>query len=315
MYYICQLYFDRLKTLNIQDKKGLAMKLRMLLLSTFVILGISNIDAKRYNPYGTDWAMGFYIGGTSFFGDLRAESGGLNSTPFSKYFYQDMRAMGGINLEKWFGPYVGIIGNVQYGYIQGTKETSSAYFEAWLFEYNLNVTANITNIILDIDRRRHWMAYTSVGIGMSESRTWKYSTVTGKQIGSNGFGTPKTEGDPFIPMTEPIGNMALGFKFYVGGNLSINIEGSMHIINSDKLDATPNDNSSFFASIEGYNFYSIGLQYHFGFNGYHITNRYKHRARYNGGRSGYVKINSRKTGRKNHKIFKKGKRRFKFTRR
>ncbi len=291
------------------------MKLRILLLGTLVFFMLTNAEAKRYNPYGTDWAVGFYLGGTSFFGDLRAESGGLNSTPFSKYFYQDMRIMGGINLEKWFGPYVGVLGNIQYGNIQGTKETSSAWFEAWLFEYNLNVTANITNIAFGIDRRRHWMAYTSVGIGMSESRSWKYSSITNKIISTNGFGTPRVEGGPFIPMTETIGNMALGFKFYVGGNLSINIEGSMHVINSDKLDATNNDNSSFIAGIEGYNYYSIGLQYHFGLNGYHITNRYKHRARYNGGRSGYVSINSRKTGRKNHHIFRKGRRRFKFTRR
>ncbi len=291
------------------------MKLRVLLLSTVLLFFFSKVEAKRYNPYGTDWAVGFHLGGTSFFGDLRAESGGLNATPFSKYFYQDMQMMGGINLEKWFGPYVGLLGNIQYGYIQGTKETSSAWFEAWLFEYNLNITSNLTNIILGIDRRRHWMAYTSLGIGMSNSRSWKYSTTTGKLIGTNGFGVPKTEGGPFIPMTETIGNIAFGAKFYIGGNLSINLEGSMHVINSDKLDATPNDNSSYFAGIEGYNYYNIGLQYHFGFNGYHITNRYKHKARYNGGRSGYVRINSRKTGRKNRKIFKKGRKRFKFTRR
>lgn len=291
------------------------MKYRILLLAIFLTQYTSEIKAKRYNPYGTDWAMGFYFGGTSFFGDLRAESGGINSTPFSKYFYQDMRTMGGVNLEKWFGPYIGIIGNAHYGYLQGTKETSSAYFEAWLLEYNLNVTANITNIILDLDRRRNWMAYTSLGIGMSESRTWKYSSLTGKQIGSNGFGKPKTVGGSFVPMTESVGNLALGVKFYVGGNLSINVEGSVHIINSDKLDATANDNTSYIAGIEGYNYYSLGLQYHFGFNGYHITNRYKHKARYNGGRSGYVTINSRKTGRQNRHIFKKGKRRFKFKRR
>ncbi len=289
--------------------------LRIYLLFALVILSIFSVEAKRYNPYGTDWAFGIYGGGTSFFGDLRAESGGLNSTPFSKYFYQDMRTMGGINLEKWFGPYVGVIGNVQYGHIQGTKETSHAWFEAWLFEYNLNISANLSNIILDLDQRRHWMVYTSIGIGMSESRSWKYSTITNKVIGTNGFGKPKKKGGPYIPMTETIGNYALGAKFYIGGNLTLNIEGSIHIINSDKLDATTNDNSSFISGIEGYNLYSIGLQYHFGFNGYHISNRYKHRARYNGGRTGFVHINSRKTGRRNRRIFKRGRRRFKFKRR
>ncbi len=288
------------------------MKLRILLTLLFTFLLLSNVEAKKYNPYGTDWAIGFHFGGTAFFGDIKGTS---SNTPFSKYFYTDARMMGGVNLEKWFGPYFGIVGNMQYGKVQGSKETSDAWFEANLFEYNLSAIVNLSNLILDIDRRRHWMIYTGFGIGMSESRTWKYRISSDQLIGTNGFGKPKSDGGKYVPMTEAMGLWSLGGKFFIGSNLSLNFEGSMHIINSDKLDATTNDNSSFIAGIEGYNYFTVGMQYWFGWNGYHITNRYKHRARYNGGKSGYVKINSRKQGKARRKIFKRKKKNYKIRRR
>ena len=291
------------------------MNLKLLFGIIFVFLLAGKVEAKRYNPYGADWSIGFHFGGTSFFGDIKGTSGSLSNTPFSKYFYQDMRLMGGFNMEKWFGPFIGITGAAQYGTVKGTKETSNAWFEANFFEYNLSVIVNLSNLILDIDRRRHWMIYTGFGIGMSESRTWKYSISDNNIIGTNGFGIPRKSGGKYIPMTESMGLWSLGGKFFIGSNLSLNFEGSMHIINSDKLDATTNDNSSFIAGIEGYNYFTVGLQYWFGWNGYHITNRYKHRARYNGGRTGYVKINPRKRSRSRHKLFKRKKRNYKIRRR
>jgi hypothetical protein len=290
------------------------MRSKKLLLVLVTFTFFVSLQAKRYNPYGSDWAFGFHFGGTSFFGDLRAESGGLNSTPFSKYFYEDMRPMGGIVIDKWFNAYIGITGNMQFGRLQGTKASSSAYFIANIFEYNLSANVNLSNIIFGADRRRHFLIYSTLGIGMTESRTLKYQIGTEKQIGSNGFGKPKTEGGKYISMTETILPMALGMKIFVGNNLSINLEGSVHLINSDKLDATANDNTSYIAGIEGYTYYSIGLQYWFGFNGYHISNHYNQRSRYNGGRSGYVQINPRKTGRKNNHFYNKSRKRFKFTR-
>jgi hypothetical protein len=275
---------------------------------------ISTTVAKRYNPYGSDWAFGFYFGGTSFFGDIKTDAG-INSTPFTKYFYDDMRMMYGISLDKWFGPYIGVTGNIQYGKIQGSKETSNAWFEANLFEYNLSLSLNLSNIFLDLSRRRNWMAYSSIGIGSTESRSWKYRISDDVLIGTNGFGKPKEKGGKFVPMTETVIPVALGVKFFVGGNVSINIAGSFHIINSDKLDATPNDNTSTIAAVEGYTFYRVGVQYWFGGNGHHVTNHYKRKARYNGGRSGYVTINSRKTSRTNNKIFKRKKKNYKFKKR
>ena len=79
------------------------MRLKSIIILVLLIAGVNSTFARRYNPYGTDWAFGVHFGGTAFFGDLRAESSGFNNSPFSKYFYQDVRLMGGVTLDKWFG--------------------------------------------------------------------------------------------------------------------------------------------------------------------------------------------------------------------
>jgi hypothetical protein len=285
------------------------MKLKYILLLFIISMSFSSVQAKRYNPYGASWAIGFHVGGTAFFGDLRTNSHSIYSTPFSKYFYDDMRFMGGIMLDKWFGPNIGISGTAQYGELQGTKIPSDAYFETKIFEYNITFKFNLTNLIFGTNQRRNWMWYTGIGMGMTESRTWKYRISTGKLIGTNGFGHPKTEGGAYQPMTETVAIWDMGFKMFVGGNISIGIEGSIHPMNTNKLDATQNENPTYFRSLEGYTYWNIGLQYWFGEGNTHTKSRYKHKARYGS------RMHIGKSRKRSKHSFKKHRRRFKFSRR
>ncbi|MCK5846200.1 MAG: hypothetical protein KAG84_02090 [Bacteroidales bacterium] len=290
------------------------MKYKIILAFFIFLSSTFDLSAKRYNPYGTDWAFGVHFGGTGFFGDINGGTGPLNSTPFSKYFYQNASLMGGVALDKWFGPYIGLSGKMQYGHIQGTKETSYATFTANYFEYNISVVGNLSNLFFGVDRRRNHMIYSSLGMGLSESRTWKYSTKGDGTtlIGTNGFGNPRSEGGKYVPMTETIITTALGVKFYIGSNLSFNIEGSVHAINSDKLDATANDyaNQNFIAGLEGYTYFNIGMQYHFGGDGRYASGSYKHKSRYTSSRGGAGEINMRKRNKAWRKIQRKKKSRF-----
>ena len=285
------------------------MKRKYLLIFILFSIFYFSAQAKRYNPYGSDWALGFHVGGTAFFGDLRTNSHSIYSTPFSKYFYEDMRYMGGVMLDKWFGPKFGISGAAQYGELQGTKVTSNAWFMTKIFEYNLTFKVNLSNILFGVSQRRNWLWYTGVGMGMSESRTWKYSISTGKIIGTNGFGQPKTEGGKYIPMTETVVIFDMGFKIFIGGNLSINLEGSVHPINTNKLDATKNENPTFIRSTEGYTYWNIGLQYWFGQGATHTKSRYNHKARYGS------RMHISKPKRRGGISFKRHRRKFKFKRR
>ncbi len=280
----------------------------IILIIVFSFVSIS-AQSKRYNPYGTDFALGFHVGGTAFFGDLRTNSDGIYSTPFSKYFYDDMRFMGGVVMDKWFGPKFGISGTAQYGELQGTKAYLNQYFVTKILEYNITFKFNLSNIIFGVSQRRNWLWYTGIGMGMTESRTWKYTISDDRLVGTNGFGHPKKEGGPYQPMTETVAIWDMGFKFFIGGNMSINVEGSFHPINTNKLDATKNENSNFIRSLEGYTYWNIGLEYWFGKGATHTKSKYHHKARY--GRKMY----SSKSRKRSYHSFKKHRRRFKFTRR
>lgn len=292
----------------------------MTLLRKFFLLGVilllfsDNLWAGRASSshMRDSWAIGLWFGATSFYGDLADFSGGLNNTPFSKYFYRDVRTMQGVSLEKWFNSYFGLKGHMMYGQIQGTKETSSAWFESNIFNYNLSVMLDVSNLLFSVQRSRPFSIYVYTGMGLTESRTWKYSLGTKEIIGTNGFGVPKTIGGPYVPMTETIVPVGLGFKYYVSSSISLMIDASFNVINSDKLDATPNKNSSYIAGLEGYNYFALGIDFW-------LPQRkgklFKGRggAQYRAKRGSYV--NPRIFRRNDDRIFKNGRSRFKFKRR
>ena len=198
------------------------MNHKVLLLFIVLILSSFSLRAGRFNPYGTDWAFGVHFGTTVFYGDININNGPISASPFIGYYYQNARLMGGISLEKWFGPYVGVIGNIQYGSVQGTKETSTTWFEANIFEYNLSAMANISNILFGVDGRRNHFFYFSAGLGMSESKSWRYSTKTDKLIASNAL---------HKSMTEAMVALAFGVKYFIGNNLTLSLETSANTIN------------------------------------------------------------------------------------
>jgi hypothetical protein len=271
-----------------------------------------NVSATNSTHLYENWGFGIHFGGTSFFGDLADYSGGLNNTPFSKYFYKDMRSMGGITLEKWFGPYFAARGFMGYGSLQGTKDKSSAWFEAHIFEYHLEAMVDLTNLIFGVDRRRIVSLYGFVGIGFTESRTWKYNSETGDLIGTNGFGKPRKDGGSYIPMTETVVPVGMIVNVFVANKVSFFFEGSFHPINTDKLDATPNENSSYIAGLEGYNYFSLGMNIWFGAGGKGHHRRGRGGARYTSRRG--TSVNPRVFRRNTRAIFKRGKSRFRFKR-
>jgi hypothetical protein len=289
------------------------MMLRKILLINLIalsLLGITEIKATNSTHLYENWGFGLQFGRTSFFGDLADNSGGLKNTPFSKYFYEDMRTMTSISLEKWFSPYFAARGFMGYGQIQGTKETSNAWFEANLFEYHMEAVADLTNLFFGINRKRIVSVSAFVGIGLTESRTWKYDLITDKLIGTNGFGNPKSPEGKYVPMTETVLPVGLIATVFVANKVSFEFEASFHPIHSDKLDATPNANSSTVAGIEGFNHFALGVNFWFGEGG--KRNFGRGGAQYSS-RSG-SSINSRFYKRNTKAAFKRGKSRFKYKR-
>ena len=219
-------------------------------------------SAKTQRTYffTEEWNVGLGVGANTFYGDLTDKFNRfLSNTPFSKYFYQDRQAMAVFVLEKKINMYFGVRGYLSYGNIKSTKESDKQYFKAHLFEYSLSGTIDFTNLFGGYNRYRQWSIYGAIGIGFTESRTWKYDMISGKLIGTNGFGRPKHEGGKYVPMTETVLPMAVGFRYKFIPQFSMNIELALHPIRTDKLDATIADDSWW----EGYGIIWLGFNYHF----------------------------------------------------
>jgi len=220
----------------------------------------SKINAQRTYFFTEEWSMTGQFSASSFYGDLTDKHNRFfSNTPFSKYYYQDRQAVYGFALEKKINIYFGVRGNLSYGNVKSTKESVKQYFIAHVFEYTLSGTADFTNIFLGYDRYRVWSIYGYLGIGFTESRTWKRSMLDDAIVGTNGFGVPKRDGGKYVPMTETVLPFGLGFKYQFVKEFSVNIEMSMHPIRTDKLDATISDDSWW----EGYGLITLGATYHF----------------------------------------------------
>jgi hypothetical protein len=236
------------------------MKFITILLFAIVFFGLNKaVVAQRHYFFTEQWSVGLSAGFTTFNGDLTDKTNRFfSNTPFSKYFYQDRQPRAIFILEKKVNIYFGFRGHLSYGKVYSTKESVKQYFTANLFEYSLTGTLDFTNLFLGADRYRLWGIYGYAGIGFTESRTWKYDMVTGDLIGTNGFGSPKTDGGKYIPMTESVFPLGLGFNYQFNKAFSARAEFSFHSIRTDKLDATISDDSK----LEGIGIISIGVNYH-----------------------------------------------------
>ena len=286
----------------------------LFVLSMVFTLGQGELSAQRNYYFTEQWSVGLAAGATTFYGDLSNRTNGLfANTPFSKFFYQDRQAMAVLVLDKEFNIYFGVRGHVAYGKLKSTYEASKEYFKANMFEYSLAATLDFTNLFMGADRFRQWSIYGYLGIGLTESRTWKYNMLTGDLVGTNGFGKPKREGGKYVPMTETVLPMGLGFSYQFVKEFSVFVEMAYHPLYTDKLDATVIGSKR-----DGYGLLMLGAKYHFTMpDHWQIGGRYP---RYNGKSNdpAIKKYNKRRRVIMNTKGYKKGvknRKRFKTTRR
>ena len=101
--------------------------------------------------------------------------------------------------------------------------------------------------------------YAFIGLGLTESRSWLYSTSSGTAVDSNGYHSDR--GVFFInrPMTEAVIPVGLGFSYELYDEVDLVLEYSFHAINTDKLDVWISNN----AKLEGFGFFSLGMNVSF----------------------------------------------------
>lgn len=202
------------------------------------------------------WNISALGGATLFYGDLGID--GIFPTDIPN----QVSWAGSLALEKELFKNMDIRGQLLYGNLTGIKENyatglpANLYFDASLLEYNLNFKYNITNAILG--EVKPVSLYMYAGMGFSQFRSVQRDLITDVVLegyGDNGV----TKSAPTIETMVPLG---VGLEFKLSDNLFANLDVSMNVVNTDKLDAFISPKSDEYQDMYGIT--SIGITYKFG---------------------------------------------------
>ena len=202
------------------------------------------------------WNISALGGATLFYGDLGID--GIFPTDIAN----QVSWAGSLALEKELFKNMDIRGQLLYGNLTGIKENyatgfpANLYFDASLLEYNLNFKYNITNAILG--EVKPVSLYMYAGMGFSQFRSVRKDLITDAVLqgyGDNGV----TKSAPTIETMVPLG---VGLEFKLSDNLFANLDVSMNVVNTDKLDAFISPKSDEYQDMYGIT--SIGFTYKFG---------------------------------------------------
>ncbi|MDA3882655.1 MAG: hypothetical protein PF481_05190 [Bacteroidales bacterium] len=198
------------------------------------------------------WAITLHGGSNLFYGDVRI----YEFWP-AKEYNNERKWAAGLSLDKELNQYFHLRGNVLYGTLSGTKREYSSdvpanlYFDATLLEYS-----TVAKLVLGAENPLSF--YTYAGLGFVHFRTEQKDLRTNQVNASYGYdGDTKTS--PTIETVAPIG---FGFNYRFTEKFSANIDISLRIVNTDKLDATISGSDGIFQDMYGYS--AFGLTYTFG---------------------------------------------------
>lgn len=203
-------------------------------------------------PEHNGWAISVHGGSNLFYGDLR-----IYPLWPAKQYNNERKWAFGASLDKEFNKYLQLRGTVLYGTLSGTKREyksglpANLYFDASLLEYSAALKVTFA-------AEKPLSFYVYAGLGFVHFRTQQKDLRTNEVLASYGYkGTEKST--PTIETMAPVG---FGFDYKITDNLSANIDISLRIVNTDKLDATISNPTPFFQDMYGYS--AIGLTYTFG---------------------------------------------------
>ncbi|MCF8297137.1 MAG: porin family protein [Saprospiraceae bacterium] len=232
-----------------------------ILLFLITVLLLPSI-AKAQQNYGLfeNWNANFNLGYNKFYGDITDKKNSIfRNTPFHKYFYENRKMMYGFMFGKDINDIVNVRGQILYGNIKGTSEIYLSYFDAKLFEYNLNAKVNLSNLILGTSSYRSYSFYATAGIGMVNWNTQRKDLKTGVVLDGNGF--VNDGGIGALHSTEGVIPIGLGVEFNLNDNWQIALESTLHGIKTDKLDAYFSESKK----VEGFGYVSVSMEYTFDF--------------------------------------------------
>lgn len=149
-------------------------------------------------------------------------------------------------------PVFGLRGQALYGKLSGTKRDENLHFNAEILEGNLCMLFNI-NELFKYNPDRFLNIYAFAGLGLTNFKTRLEKLDNGSIIHERGY----EEGGGFVG-TKYIGALPVGliFNFKLARTVKLNMEFSMHAVNTDYLDNLKRD-----FSYDMYSYNAIGLTF------------------------------------------------------
>ena len=202
------------------------------------------VEEKLFYQY---WEVNFNGGVTLFFGDVKQ----YKILPAEN----EIRMGAGFQLMSQLSPVFGVRGQMLYTQVSGVRKEWDRYFQADLFEFNMNAKVNISNLISGY-KKRLIDVYATVGVGFINYNSQLVETSTDSIIREIGFGNGESFGGRSL---NGIGTLGMGFDIRISDNLNINLESANRIMNTDIFDGWVGG-----FKYDIYNYTSVGLTYKFG---------------------------------------------------
>jgi hypothetical protein len=228
--------------------------LKKIALFAALLLFIKSINAQNppsesKRPIKNYWSVNGNFGSNLFFGDLNSK---------------DNRWAYGGYISKKLNNNFSVRGQFLMGELYGSDEAIGEYFNMQFYEYNLNLTLNLSNLLFGYNEDRFVTFFGTTGIGLSNWNTERYTLIGDTLIGGNGHTTKDGKYDlenHKYKTGEGIIPIGIGANFKVSKSFDLTIEATGRGINpnSDNIDAYHKD-----GNVEGYGYTSIGLTYKFG---------------------------------------------------
>jgi len=225
--------------------KSLAVTILFLLLVDAVIAqSEKKTEDKLFYSY---WEVNFNAGTTLFFGDVKQ----YKILPAEN----EIRMGAGFQLMRQLTPIFGVRGQMLYTQVSGVRSQWDRYFQADLFEFNMNAKVNLSNLISGY-KKRLIDVYATVGIGFINYNSQLIETSTEEIIREIGFGTGESFGGRSL---NGIGTVGMGFDIRISDKWYINLESANRIMNTDIFDGWVGG-----FKYDVYNYTSVGITYKFG---------------------------------------------------
>ncbi len=228
------------------------MKKTLLLISVCFLLGIF-VPETNAQYVRSDFNKYFYIGASGgpnlFIGDVKQ----YRLYPVTNNKNEWSFGFAG-TLGYQISPVFGLRGQALYGKLSGTKRDDNLHFNAEVLEGNLCMTFNF-NEMFNNNPDRFLNVHGFAGLGVANYKTRLENLNNGSIIHERGY----EDGGGFVG-TKYIGTLPAGliFDFKLARTLKLNMEFSLHAVNTDYLD---NKKHNFAYDMYSYN--AIGLTFQF----------------------------------------------------